>query len=217
MPEPIDLVIFDCDGVLVDSEPLAVRTVAQVLRGEGLDVTEDQCYERYVGRSTEHMLADVERRLGRPLGFDWAERYTPIFTAAVLAELQPVPGVVDALDRIDVPTCVASSGSHDRMRLTLGTTGLYDRFEGRIFSGDEVPRGKPAPDLFLLAASRMGVEPRRCAVVEDAKPGIEAARAAGMRAFGYVGGMTKREWLEGPGTTVFDDMADLPSLLATAP
>jgi HAD superfamily hydrolase (TIGR01509 family) len=216
VPELIDLVILDCDGVLVDSEPLACRTVATLLQAEGLPDTEDDILERYVGRSTAHMIEDVERRLGRPLGYDWGERYYPIFTAAVRAELRPVAGIVDALDRIPHPMCVASSGSHDRMRLTLGATGLYDRFAGRIFSGYDVAQGKPAPDLFLHAAATMGADPSRCVVVEDARPGVEAARAAGMRVLAYAGGLSRREWLEGPDTTVFDDMADLPGLLGQA-
>jgi HAD superfamily hydrolase (TIGR01509 family) len=215
MSKPVGLVIFDCDGVLVDSEPLAIRTVVEVLRGQGWDVTEGEI-ERYVGRSNEYMLEDLAERHGRAIDFDWAERYFPVFEAVVATELQPVPGIVEALDRIEVPTCVASSGSHRRMRLTLGATGLYEQFEGRIFSGEEVERGKPAPDLFLFAASSMGVEPGRCVVVEDTAPGVEAARAAGMAALGYVGGLTRREQLEGPGTTVFSDMAELPDLIARA-
>jgi len=215
MFKPVGLVIFDCDGVLVDSEPLAIRTVVEVLRGKGWDVTEGEI-ERYVGRSNEYMLEDLAKRHGRSIDFDWAERYFPVFEVAVAAELKPVPGIVEALNRIEVPTCVASSGSHQRMRLTLGATGLYERFEGRIFSGEEVGRGKPAPDLFLRAASEMGVEPGYCIVVEDTGPGVQAARAAGMMALGYAGGLSRREWLEGPGTTVFSDMADLPGLIARA-
>jgi beta-phosphoglucomutase-like phosphatase (HAD superfamily) len=121
---------------------------------------------------------------------------------------------VEALDRITLPTCVASSGSHDKMRFTLGLTGLYERFAGRIFSAYEVARGKPAPDLFLYAAARMGVAPEACAVIEDSRYGIEAARAARMRAFGYAGGLTPRAFLERPGVVVFTDMLELPDLLA---
>jgi beta-phosphoglucomutase-like phosphatase (HAD superfamily) len=114
---------------------------------------------------------------------------------------------------IKLPTCVASSGSHDKMRHTLGRTGLYQRFEGRIFSAAEVAHGKPAPDLFLHAARQMGVEPARCVVVEDSQYGVQAARAAGMRAFGYSGGLTPAQWLEGHDTVVFEDMRKLPELL----
>ena len=112
-----------------------------------------------------------------------------------------------------LPTCVASSGTHERMRYTLGLTGLYDRFAGRIFSTTEVAHGKPAPDLFLHAAARMGVDPSACAVVEDSRYGVEAARAAGMRALGYAGGLTPVEFLEGPDTMIFTDMRALPRLL----
>jgi HAD superfamily hydrolase (TIGR01509 family) len=127
-----------------------------------------------------------------------------------------VDGIVEALDRIRTPTCVASSGSHEKMRYTLGKTGLYERFAGRIFSAAEVPRGKPAPDLFLHAAARMGVTPADCAVVEDSAVGVQAARAAGMPVFGYAGGVTPAARLEGPGTIVFRDMRELPGLLGGA-
>lgn len=130
--------------------------------------------------------------------------------------LEAVDGLPEALAAIDLPVCVASSGSHEKMRHTLGRTGLYERFAGRIHSATEVARGKPAPDLFLYAAERMGVDPAACAVVEDSRPGVEAARAAGMRAFGYAGGLTTAELLEGPDTVVFDDMRKLPGLLAGA-
>jgi HAD superfamily hydrolase (TIGR01509 family) len=123
---------------------------------------------------------------------------------------------VDALERIGAPTCVASSSSHERLRRTLGLTGLYERFAGRIFSAADVANGKPAPDLFLYAATTLGADPARCAVVEDSVFGLQAARAAGMTAFGYAGGVTPPERLEGPATTVFADMRDLPALLGEA-
>jgi HAD superfamily hydrolase (TIGR01509 family) len=109
--------------------------------------------------------------------------------------------------------CVASSGSHEKMGRTLGKTGLRRYFEGRIYSASEVANGKPAPDLFLHAAARMGVEPRHCVVVEDSRFGVQAARAAGMRSLGYAGGITPAQWLEGPGTVVFSDMRKLPGLI----
>jgi HAD superfamily hydrolase (TIGR01509 family) len=128
----------------------------------------------------------------------------------------PEREALDVLDELGVKTCVASSGTHERMRYTLGRTGLYRRFEGRIFSGAEVANGKPAPDLFLHAAERLGVEPAACAVVEDSRAGLEAARAAGMRAFAYAGGLIPAHLLHGPGTVVFDDMRELPRLLTEA-
>jgi HAD superfamily hydrolase (TIGR01509 family) len=212
---PLELVIFDCDGVLVDSERLSVRVEAVLLAELGWAITEAEVLERFVGRSDAFMLAEIERHLGRPVP-EWTERYRAALHAAFDAELEAVAGIHEALDALDaagVRTCVASSGTHDKMRRTLGRTGLWARFDGRIHSATEVARGKPEPDLFLYAAARMGVDPARCAVVEDSRYGVEAARAAGMRAVGFAGGLTPAEWLEGPDTVVVHDMADLPAVL----
>jgi HAD superfamily hydrolase (TIGR01509 family) len=215
--DPIQLVIFDCDGVLVDSERISVRVDVAVLAQLGWTMTEAEVVERFMGRSDADMAAQIEAHLGRPLPANWDEPFRHLYREAFAAELKPVPGVLEALEAIASPTCVASSGTHERMRYTLGLTGLYPRFAGRIFSASEVARGKPAPDLFLHAANRMGVRPAACAVVEDSRYGVEAARAAGMRALGYAGGLSPRAWLEGPGTVVFDEMRDLPRLLGTVP
>ena len=209
-----DLVIFDCDGVLVDSERIAVRIDAVVLAELGWPLSEAEVVERFVGRSEAHMIEQIELQLGIRLAPDWDDRFRPLYRDAFAAELAPVDGVVDALDTIDAPTCVASSSSHERLRYTLGLTGLLERFEGRIFSGDDVANGKPAPDLFLHAAATLSTDPARCAVIEDSRYGVEAARAAGMRAFGYAGGLTPADRLAGPATVVFDDMRELPALLA---
>jgi HAD superfamily hydrolase (TIGR01509 family) len=208
-----DLVIFDCDGVLVDSERIAVRVDAEVLGRLGWHLTEDEIVERFMGRSEEYMVGEIEAALGRPLSAGWDDEFVPLYREALESELEPVDGVTDALDRIATPTCVASSSTHERLRFTLGLTGLLERFDGRIFSTTDVANGKPAPDLFLHAAATLGVKPSRCAVVEDSVYGVEAARAAGMRAFGYAGGLTRAERLQGPATTVFDDMRELPELL----
>jgi HAD superfamily hydrolase (TIGR01509 family) len=125
-----------------------------------------------------------------------------------------VDGIEDALAELRLPHCVASSGSHAKLQRTLGQTGLLHRFEGRIFSATEVRNGKPAPDLFLHAAGILGADPGRCAVVEDSAHGVQAARAAGMHAFAYAGGVTPAQRLAGPGTTVFHDMRQLPDLIA---
>lgn len=213
MTRPLQLVIFDCDGVLVDTERLAVKIDVQVLAALGWELTEQEVIERFVGRSDDAITAEIEAHLGRRLARDWQDGFTNLYRDAFAAGLKPVDGVVEALDRIALPTCVASSGTHDKIRFTLGLTGLYERFVGRIFSATEVARGKPAPDLFLHAAKRMGADPAACAVVEDSRYGVEAARAAGMRAFGYAGGLTSAERLAGPGTVVFTDMRELPGLL----
>lgn len=206
--------IFDCDGVLIDSERIAVRIDAVVLARLGWELTEAEIVERFVGRSEAYMVSEIERALGRPLAAGWDDEFVPLYREALQAELEPVDGIVDALDAISTPTCVASSSSHERLHFTLGLTGLLDRFDGRIFSATDVAKGKPAPDLFLHAASRMGAEPARCAVVEDSRFGVMAARAAGMHAFGYGGGLTPPDRLEGHGAVVFDDMRKLPRLLA---
>ena len=216
MTRPLELVIFDCDGVLVDSERLAVRIDVRVLAELGWILTEQEVVARFMGRTHAYMVAEIEAFLGRPLAPDWEDPFQPLYRDAFAAELQPVEGVVEALDRITLPTCVASSGTHEKIRFTLGLTNLYDRFAGRIFSASEVARGKPAPDLFLHAADRMGVDPAACAVVEDSRYGVEAARAAGMLALGFAGGLTAAEHLQGPGTIVFTEMRELPSLLAAA-
>jgi len=217
MTRPIALVIFDCDGVLVDSERLAVRIDVRVLAALGWPLSEREVIDRFLGRSHEFMVAEIQAHLGRRLPVDWEDEFQHLYREAFAAELTPVAGVVEALEQITLATCVASSGSHDKMRYTLGLTGLYDRFAGRIFSASEVANGKPAPDLFLHAARRMGVDPAACAVVEDSRYGVEAARAAGMLALGFAGGLTTVERLRGSGTLVFSDMRDLPSLLARDP
>jgi HAD superfamily hydrolase (TIGR01509 family) len=150
--------------------------------------------------------------LGQPLPEGWEKELDAAVREAFRRELQPVTGVVEALEEIELPTCVASSGSHEKMRLTLGLTGLHDRFAGRIFSGEEVEQGKPAPDLFLHAAARMSTPPERCVVIEDSPFGVTAARAAGMRALGFAA-MTSAERLVAA-DNVFTTMADLPGLVA---
>jgi HAD superfamily hydrolase (TIGR01509 family) len=209
----MELVIFDCDGVLVDSERLAIRVDVVMLGRLGWSLTEAEVIERFVGLSNESYRRAVEAHLGRQLPDDWEAEFEHLYRDAFAAELRPVEGIVEALDRISLPTCVASSGTHDKMRFTLGLTGLYERFAGRIFSATEVARGKPAPDLFLHAAKQMGVAPNACAVIEDSGHGAAAARAAGMRVFGYAGGVTPAARLAGPSTVVFEHMRDLPELL----
>ncbi|MGK5530379.1 HAD family hydrolase [Streptomyces sp. URMC 129] len=210
---PIDLVIFDCDGVLVDSERLALRICVELGAELGWPLSEREIVDRFLGRSERAVLAQIAERLGEETAARWGEWYQRRLEAAIDAELTEVDGISEALDAITIPHCIASSGSHAKMRRTLSRTGLYDRFAGRIFSASEVPHGKPAPDLFLHAASRMGVPPARCAVIEDSQYGIQAARAAGMRSFGYTGGLTPADWLTGRNTVVFDDMRKLPTLL----
>jgi HAD superfamily hydrolase (TIGR01509 family) len=208
-----ELVIFDCDGVLVDSEPIAIRIDAIMLAEFGMPMSEQEIIDRFVGRSPSVTRAAIEEHVGRPLPENWDARFRQMFNDVYARELRPIEGIESALDQITARTCVASSSEPDRLDYKLKLTGLYDRFAGRIFSAVEVPNGKPAPDLFLHAARQMGVSPAACVVVEDSQYGVQAARAAGMQSFGYTGSVTPARMLEGPGTTVFDDMRELPRLL----
>jgi HAD superfamily hydrolase (TIGR01509 family) len=212
MPNRFDLIIFDCDGVLVDSERLAVRTEAAILGDLGWPLTEADIIERFVGRTAAEMHRAIEAQLGRTV--DWEAEFEAQYEEVFRRELVAVDGIVDVLDQLAVPSCVASSGTHERMRFTLGLTGLLDRFQGRIFSASEVRHGKPEPDIFLHAADRMGVAPDRCAVVEDSVSGVLAGTAAGMTVYGFAGGVTPRQKLARPGVVLFDHMHELPALLS---
>jgi HAD superfamily hydrolase (TIGR01509 family) len=204
---PVELVIFDCDGVLVDSERISVRVGTAALRELGWSIDEEEYAARFVGCSDEEwdrVVGDV------PPG--WRERLAAAHEAALAAELVPVPGIVAALDRLSVPVCVASNGSHAKIRRSLELTGLAERFGGNVFSAEDVARGKPAPDLFLFAARAMGVPGERCVVVEDSAYGVMAAEAAGMRCLALVNGLVPTSRLS-PATLV-TDAALLPSLVA---
>lgn len=205
--------IFDCDGVLVDSEPIANRVLCKALIGVGLDCDAAETARATRGLSMASVLTWAAAELGRPLPDDFVERVQARTFAAFRAGLEPVPGVAAALERIPIPICVASSGEAEKIRLSLGLTGLLPRFEGRVFSATEVARGKPYPDLFLHAARVMGAEPVACAVVEDSLPGVEAGRAAGMTVLAYADGRDAGP-LAAAGARVFADMAELPDLLA---
>jgi HAD superfamily hydrolase (TIGR01509 family) len=206
----LQLVIFDCDGVLVDSERLAVRTEVEVLAALGWPLSDREIIERFVGRSPAYMQAAIERHLGRRIDFDrlFMQRHEEVFER----ELRAVDGVAALLDSLRVPACVASSGTHERIRRSLELVGLAERFDGRVFSASDVAHGKPAPDLFLHAAAAMGAAPGRCAVVEDSVPGVEAGCAAGMAVFAFAGGVTDAAALARPGATVVESMLELAAL-----
>ncbi|MEQ4721442.1 HAD family hydrolase [Nonomuraea sp. B19D2] len=206
----VDLVIFDCDGVLVDSEPISVRVGTAALRRLGWSIDEAEYAERFVGCTNEYWDEQVGET---PPG--WREQLIADYTAAVKAELCAVDGIEEALDRLTVPTCVASNGRHSTIRRSLELTGLTERFAGRVFSAEDVARGKPAPDLFLHAAATMGVEPERCVVVEDSPFGVTAAMSAGMRCLAFAGGLTPASRLTGLGATIFHHHAALPGLISS--
>jgi HAD superfamily hydrolase (TIGR01509 family) len=214
-----DLVIFDCDGVLVDSEVISCRVHAEVLTRHGYPITADQVRERFLGRSARDANIEIEKELGRPL----PEAYDPERRAALrdaLAQsVEAIPHIREVLDVIDTRMCVASSGAHEKIFTTLSRAGLYGRFAPHIFSAFQVSASKPAPDLFLFAAEQMGATPARCLVIEDSLSGVMAGRAAGMTVIGFTGGShcragdAERLLAAGAGI-VIDNMRKLPAAIA---
>ncbi|MEU3414303.1 HAD family hydrolase [Streptomyces sp. NPDC006658] len=210
-----DLVIFDNDGVLVDSEPISNRLLAAYLTELGHPTSYEDSIRDYMGSAMHRVHDLVLERTGRQLPEDFDEVFHARVFAAFERELRPVPGVTGVLEELaadGVPYCVASSGSHERIRVGHRTTGLDRWFtDERIFSSEDVGRGKPAPDLFLHAARRMGVAPGRCVVVEDSPLGVRAAVAAGMDVYGFTA-MTPAERLAGA-ARLFSRMEELTGLL----
>lgn len=213
-----DLVIFDCDGVLVDSEVISCRVHAETLTRHGYPITTEQVAERFLGRSGREARREIEAELGRAFDDDLEAQLVADVLRSFAADLAPIPFIGEALDAIAQRVCVASSGTLERIGFALTRTGLHARFAPYLFSAEQVQNGKPAPDLFLYAAERMGVAPERCVVVEDSVPGITGARAAGMRVLGFVGGshcvpgMAGKLRAAGAATT-FADMRQLPEII----
>ncbi|MBO9427433.1 HAD family phosphatase [Labrenzia sp. R4_1] len=215
------LVIFDCDGVLVDTERMVNASLAEMVTELGFPITGPECQQRFMGRTLENVKEMVEVLTGRSLPDDWPDkvrkRDLEVFAAGVPA-ITGVADVLDKLDRRNLPYCVGSSGKYAKMRTTLGSSGLLPRFQGRLFSAEDCANGKPAPDVFLLAASTMGYPPEDCVVIEDSLPGVQAARSAGMAVYAYVEDPAcDREALSDAGAHLFDDMSTLPGLLFSKP
>lgn len=209
------LIIFDCDGVLVDSEAIGDRVLADLLRRQGVDVSPGDISARYMGLTMQAVVEDVNRRYGLSLGDAWLEEVRRETEAAFHAGLEPIPHVgelIAALETAGVPVCVGSNGSVSKMTTSLGITGLLRHFEGRLFSGQDMERGKPFPDLFLHAAKTMGVAPEDCVVIEDSAAGLKAAQAAGMKALAYVANPAHRP-AELAGGHPFTDMRRAAALL----
>ena len=188
---PHSLLIFDCDGVLIDSEMIACRAEAACLAALGIGIAADELLDRYLGIGLATMLADLEARLGAtlpPLPADLADTLRQAVAVAFDAELRPMPGIHSVLRALTGPRCVASGSAPERLRHSLGLTGLLPHFDPHIFSATQVARGKPAPDLFLFAAQRMQAATDACLVIEDSVAGVQAAVAAGMRVIGFTGG-----------------------------
>ena len=215
----IDLIIFDCDGVLVDSEVISCRAHAETLTRHGYPITSDQVLVRFLGVSDREARLTVEAELGRSLPADFETQIKQAALQRYADELGAIPHIGEAIAAIDLPKCVASSGTPEKIRHGLTCAGLYDLLSPHIFSATQVARGKPAPDLFLFAAERMQAAAGRCVVIEDSVPGVTGARAAGMIVLGFHGGSHctpgHAAMLRAAGAAVtFDDMRQLPGLVA---
>lgn len=215
----IDLIIFDCDGVLVDSEPLAIRVLLAAIATQGIEITPEIAYRDYLGRSLASISASLTDSHGMPLSPAALQSMRRDLYALYRTDLRANPGLPDILSQLDTPFCVASSSSPERILLSLELTGLLPWFEPKIYSASMVEHGKPAPDLFLHAAEAMLAAPGNCLVIEDSPAGIVAAQRAGMTVFGYVGGSHVapaglRAAIEAlHPDLVFDDMHALPDLV----
>lgn len=183
----VDLVIFDCDGVLVDTEILAAEATVAALARLGVTMTVDDAAHELVGLVVDESRRKLEQIHGITLPPDFMDEVNHRLDEASRQKLRPIDGIVDVLDRLDRPYAVASNSMRDRLRLSFEVTGLAPYFAGRTFSAEDVARGKPAPDLYLHVASTMGVPPDRCLVIEDSVPGVTAAKAAGMEVVGFCG------------------------------
>jgi len=217
MPE---LVIFDCDGVLVDSEALSVSALLAMIERAGGRVSEDDAYEHFLGKS----MKGVREILAHDFGVIIDDEHLAAMRADLMRrfreELKPMPGIAEILPRLGLPCCVASSGTLERIRYALDVTGLLALLEPHLFSAAMVRRGKPAPDLFLHAAAAMRAQPNNCLVIEDSPAGVAAARAAGMRVFAFTGGShadnpaLKARLASTEPDFIFADMLQLPDLIA---
>jgi HAD superfamily hydrolase (TIGR01509 family) len=203
-----DLVIFDCDGVVVDSERLVFEVFGSFIRSLGVHLSDAETQEQFLGRTLDECMAIVERLSGKPAPSGALERYTAERDRVLREQVQAVEGIREVLETVTIPYCIASSGGYDKMRITLGATKLMPFFEGRLFSATEVP------DIFLLAAKRMGASPASTAVVEDTVNGVLAGRAAGMTVFGYVDLTPAAKLIEAGASRTFTRMSELPALLA---
>jgi HAD superfamily hydrolase (TIGR01509 family) len=208
------LVIFDCDGVVVDSEPLTLQLIRDDLAARGLPLDLSKVTDLFVGGTIAGAGAQA-RAMGADISADWADLiYDKVF-AALARSVEPIPGIGAVLDRLDhqgIPYAIGSNGPHRKMEITLARCGLSARFAGRTYSREDVAAPKPAPDVYLLAASQAGVAPQDCVVIEDSATGAQAAVAAGMAVFGFAP-ETPRTKFEGLTELLFDDMAQLPALL----
>ncbi|KRB94281.1 HAD family hydrolase [Noviherbaspirillum sp. Root189] len=211
-----DMIAFDCDGVLVDSEPVTCGVLADMLNELGWQISLQETMRAFVGRLVRDETTMIAANIRKPMPVDFYQQFVERRNVALRAGIDAVRGVNTAIEQIaaaSMPFCVASGADRAKMHLTLGQTGLLPWFEGKIFSGMEVARTKPAPDVYLLAAQTMGMAPERCVVIEDTPTGIAAGLAAGMTVFGYAEHSDPQVLLNAGASRVFSDMAELPQLV----
>ena len=210
-----ELIIFDCDGVLVDSERIANEVFARVLNEEcGLSFSLQEMFETFVGHSSSGCMAIIAKMLGTEPPFHLEQRYKNEINSALLTSVTAVRGVERVIRDLAIPFCVASSGTHEKMRTTLGKTRLLHYFEGKLHSAAEVARGKPFPDVYLYAAKKMcAADPLNCLVIEDSPIGVAGGVAAGMTVFGYCDLMDEGRLLDAGAHRAFSDMSDLTGLI----
>ncbi len=205
-------VIFDCDGVLVDSETRLAAIELEMLADFGCKVTIEEFNARFVGLTEQDYRFEIEREIGA-LPSNWREPYRGRRERALREELQAVPGVKSVVESLAVPIAVASNSARTRVRDALELVDLLQYFNEKIVTSEDVPMGKPAPDVYIRAAEILGVAPTCCVAIEDSPIGVRAARRAGMTVFGYVNGLAAEAVLRAEGAKTFDSMADLPELL----
>ncbi len=219
---PFQAIIFDCDGVLIDSEIVVCRIAAEELTKLGYKISTEQVIDRFAGRPDHEMRADIEQDWGRPVPETYRDSVNSRTVQAYRTDLKIVPGVNDALDRIKLPIAVASSSFPEKLRLGLETVGLYERLMPNVISGTLVAQGKPEPDIFIFAAGWLKTSPKRCVVIEDSVPGTRSAKRAGMHVFGFTGGAHctpdhAARLREAGAELTFADMKALPALLDATP
>lgn len=208
----IELVIFDCDGVLVDTEPLANRVFVQLVRENGFDVEEEIYLHKFAGVTLPDRIRTTEQELHWSAPKDFLPQFHERLIELTEASMQPVQGIHELVQSLPVPSCVASNGSRAEIDLRLKLSNLASFFGSAIFSGLEVPNPKPAPDVYLAAAQSFGIEPSHCVVIEDSLPGVRAGRSAGMRVYGYAA-LTPKEKLFEAGAIPFSSMSELQQIL----
>lgn len=210
-----DCIIFDCDGVLVDSEVIGIRLLLEMTAPYGVDMKEEEAVLEFAGRRLREVIDILQTRTGQTFPDDLEQQFRERSFVVFQEEVEPVEGIRALLDSLTIPFCVASSGPVDKIRLNLTLTGLIGYFEDRIFSAYDIESWKPDPGIFLHAAREMGFPPERCVVIEDSKAGITAGVRGGFTVFGYAKEHNAKE-LESEGATVFYNMHELPQLLKLA-